>query len=756
MPYLPTTTLANNNVNQEGTYIVLVTDVNDCQHYSNKLTVLKRPLPKYTVSLSQSIVCLGTTSSAIINASVTPHTISSPYSYLWSVSSPLTVLSPIAPTTNVNIPLGTPVGTYFLYLTVKNDSTGCIKLDTFCIDVRSAPSVNITPTSTICAGNPTLLIPSPNNTTMYDYVWNNGPTSPTQLVSLFGIYELTIIDKATGCSAVSNQVVVNPVPDLHLFPIGCDSLCSFDHLYIPLANNSNPTGPSFLYPTKKWYVNGVLVGNMDFLPLAAYVNTSIVVHVEVSNNYGCSSTSADYHIFVKNCDSCTASAMFTHSIMGFTSTFTNTSTSNGTATYYWTFGDGASSSATSPSHTYAAHGIYTVCLHEYNVTSSDTCVDSLCMNICICSDTFCCDSFLNYLRFKTITTNFVTVSSVQFIPPLLLPTDIVQWDFDCNGIIDNVTTGNTAVTFAYPSTGHYTVCATVLRLQGGDTCWATLTKSITITGKQCSCDTSFTSNVAAGFAVSSVGTTVTYVPLALTNCDTISWNFDDGTAIVHSVGNASVVHTYSAVNSYYVCMTVQRAGSPNCVKTYCRKVLVKPCVCDTSFAGNVASGFATSMAGTTVTFVPIALTNCDTITWDFGDGTGAFTSVGNASIVHVFTSLNAYYVCMRVVRAGSLNCVNTFCKKVTVTSIQKVVLNNLKIYPNPANDFITIDASAVPENTIAQISFFDITGRKLFTEEWKEEASQSINVSSYTSGVYILSIETKEGRLLNNFRIEKY
>jgi PKD repeat protein len=54
------------------------------------------------------------------------------------------------------------------------------------------------------------------------------------------------------------------------------------------------------------------------------------------------------------------SVAFTSSIDGLTATFTNRT--RGTATWAWTFCDGATSSARNPSHTYADAGTYTVTL----------------------------------------------------------------------------------------------------------------------------------------------------------------------------------------------------------------------------------------------------------------------------------------------------------------------------------------------------------------------------------------------------------
>ncbi|MBD8881848.1 MULTISPECIES: protease pro-enzyme activation domain-containing protein [Rhodanobacter] len=57
-------------------------------------------------------------------------------------------------------------------------------------------------------------------------------------------------------------------------------------------------------------------------------------------------------------------ASFTDTTSGLTATFTNTSTDTGgtISTYSWTFGDGGTSTAASPSHTYTAAGTYTVSL----------------------------------------------------------------------------------------------------------------------------------------------------------------------------------------------------------------------------------------------------------------------------------------------------------------------------------------------------------------------------------------------------------
>jgi PKD repeat protein len=56
------------------------------------------------------------------------------------------------------------------------------------------------------------------------------------------------------------------------------------------------------------------------------------------------------------------------------------STSTGGSTCFWDFGDGNTSTACAPTHTYAADGVYTVCLTS---TNSNNCTDSVCQTVTI-------------------------------------------------------------------------------------------------------------------------------------------------------------------------------------------------------------------------------------------------------------------------------------------------------------------------------------------------------------------------------------
>jgi len=66
--------------------------------------------------------------------------------------------------------------------------------------------------------------------------------------------------------------------------------------------------------------------------------------------------------------------------------------------------------------------------------------------------------------------------------------------------------------------------------------------------------------------------------------------------------------------------------------------------------------------------------------------------------------------------------------------------NSVKIYPNPAYDFVSIKASSV----INSIEIYDVQGRILMTS-LNSETSVTLDLSRHSSGIYYLKIKTDEG-----------
>ena len=70
-----------------------------------------------------------------------------------------------------------------------------------------------------------------------------------------------------------------------------------------------------------------------------------------------------------------------------------------------------------------------------------------------------------------------------------------------------------------------------------------------------------------------------------------------------------------------------------------------------------------------------------------------------------------------------------------VLSVDDAIASKFSIYPNPPKNFLTIDAGSVE---ISSISVFNILGAKVF--EQNELVDNKINVSSLTSGIYLLEV----------------
>ncbi|MCB9235082.1 MAG: PKD domain-containing protein [Bacteroidia bacterium] len=70
-------------------------------------------------------------------------------------------------------------------------------------------------------------------------------------------------------------------------------------------------------------------------------------------------------------------AGFTFTTTNLTANFTNTSSSGVGSTFSWDFGDGNTSTATDPSHTFGANGVYFVCMTVHDTCGTNTICDSV-------------------------------------------------------------------------------------------------------------------------------------------------------------------------------------------------------------------------------------------------------------------------------------------------------------------------------------------------------------------------------------------
>ncbi len=169
--------------------------------------------------------------------------------------------------------------------------------------------------------------------------------------------------------------------------------------------------------------------------------------------------------------------------------------------------------------------------------------------------------------------------------------------------------------------------------------------------------------------------------------------------------------------------------------------------------------------------------------YDFNDGNGVTLMVGSergylyqyddfeGNINGTFTLLDSQFVDYDFGRysslspaAGDLNSDGfadllvgidrggmMYFKQTDVNSIQTIEAYDCNIYPNPANDLLTIESSSY----ITSIQMLDLLGRVVQTTNRIEQNQISVSLSGISSGVYLLKIETMDGEMLKKLVVEK-
>lgn len=277
--------------------------------------------------------------------------------------------------------------------------------------------------------------------------------------------------------------------------------------------------------------------------------------------------------------------------------------------YFWDFGDGATSTLEDPTHTYS-EGVYNVCLTGYNVYGEST----TCQEIIAVTP-------------PTALFNFSGDPTVTFTDLSLNEPDTWFWDFD-----DGATSTETDPVHTFLFNGIYNVCLTVSNAGGSNTF----------------CQNVVISSYAAPLANFTFTGDPTVTFTDLTSGDPTEWDWDFGDGATSTDQNP--VHTYVTNGVYNVCLTATNAlGS----STTCQDVVIATYVPPTvlfTYAGDP-----------TVTFTDLSTEDPTSWSWDFGDG--SFSTEQNP--VHTFTADGTYNVCLTATNdIGS----NTGCEAVVIGS----------------------------------------------------------------------------------------
>jgi PKD repeat protein len=297
--------------------------------------------------------------------------------------------------------------------------------------------------------------------------------------------------------------------------------------------------------------------------------------------------------------------------------------------YAWTFGDGATSTSATPSHTYTEAGTYTATV---TVTDNQDATDTESVTVTVADNVLpVAAASVTPASGKALFTTFQfsSVGSSDSDGTI----DTYSWDFGDGSPAD--TTADP--THVYNAAGSYTATLTVTDNNGA-------TKSSTV-------DVTTVDNItptAAAQVSSSAGktniTTFTFGSVGSEDPDgtfALSWDFGDGTA---TSAAASPTHMYTAAGVYSVVLTITDDNGASSTAGLTVTVLdnVAPTA---SPAVNTTSG---TSSVTTFSFTANAADSDGTVSsylWNFGDGT--FATAANPS-TKKFTTPGTYNVTVRV------------------------------------------------------------------------------------------------------------
>ncbi len=349
----------------------------------------------------------------------------------------------------------------------------------------------------------------------------------------------------------------------------------------------------------------------------------------------------------------TCNANFTTNIVGLTATVSPMQTTQ--VQHQWNFGDGFTSTAITPSHTYATSGTYTIKhkILQYANSNTPICIDSFAQTITVQSIITC-----NIQAYYTATKDSINKKKFYFTNASsgYLSSDSVRWSFG-----DGTFSNDQNPTHTYTNNGMYTVCIRIVRptVAGSapcirEYCNIVIADSIPTTTI---CTANFTSTTSANV--------VNFTSL-MPNATQHVWSFGDGTG----ANIANPVHTYTNGGVYIVKHKVIIYSNSNialCADSVVKTITIaQPCNLQAYFTYTKDSVNKKKVyfSNTTVGFLAT-----DSIRWNFGDGT-AFNYTANPT--HTYTNYGTYNVCIRVKRnspnATTVPCVSEICKIVVIDS----------------------------------------------------------------------------------------
>ncbi|MEL6851747.1 MAG: PKD domain-containing protein [Bacteroidota bacterium] len=399
---------------------------------------------------------------------------------------------------------------------------------------------------------------------------------------------------------------------------------------------------------------------------------------------------------------------YTDLCLGQTANFSNTSTSERSiADYFWDFGDGNSSTAINPSHTYADTGTYVVSLRA---TTIDGCVDTSSTPVII--------------RVTTPPSAAFTVSSIKDCVPFPVAFadastgnfPLIRWEWDFgDGDQDN---GQFISPHTYDSAGTFTATLLVTDSRG---CTGNVSRNITVDPLP---NVDF-----SAFQYGCAPITVSFQDLSSSAAGITDWAWQFGDGQLSTVDNPT--NLYAADGFYTV--SLQVTDGNGCINSLTRTDYIQ--------LEHPTANF-TSNAGITCPPQSVQFTDLSSSSssiswrWDFGDGT-SYSNQQNP--FHVYQGTDTFDV--ELIVTDVYGCRDTMLRPAHVIT-----------YEPPTASFTLSDSIAcVPQTvTFASTSSTNGQGVPLVSYQWNFGAGSgpvSPNTShAFTSvGTHQVSLAISDG-----------
>jgi PKD repeat protein len=360
-----------------------------------------------------------------------------------------------------------------------------------------------------------------------------------------------------------------------------------------------------------------------------------------------------------------------------------------TLTYAWNFGDGATGSGATTTHTYANSGTFTVSL---TVTNTDSLSNTATTTATISGAAQPPVSIAGG-PYTGTTGNAVTFSGAGSTDPKS-ETLSYAWNFG-----DGATGSGVTTTHTYTNAGNFTVTLTVTNTDSLSNTSSTTAAITSSAPQKPSANPGGPYTGTAGIAVSFNGTGSSDPvnpgagPFALT----FSWSFgDSGTGV-----GATPSHTYTSAGTYTVSLTVQSASGQTMTATTTANIGATATLgVPTPVPGGPYSG----LTSTAVSFNGSASTDPNNATltyhWSFGDG----SSADGVTVSHTYGVAGMFNVELSVFNGTTGNSATTTAT-ITGATTPALTVNPGGPYTVALNQPLTVDGSGTNNPNNRQMTF---------------------------------------------------